>query len=274
MFREIDRANVDAFYFRVLATQIAAGENREVTQGRAGERLATLVRRVCFRAGCEYLNACRNTDGYFIIRCLVEDKVAYGRFEFAAPLVAVVNGENGITGAEQHHSAAFEVDVAGAPRLAIAAHRGADLLNDVRSQSRFVAIDLRYAAFELDDDFGRVAWRNWFAKIDSQCCALIVERRKQRRAVEPGADFDDVQSRLVDVGSARIVCRGLLARAEVGIQVKVDYLAWFLAAIDPANAFDAGVRTLVEVDLEVDFGGVYCLRIRCVNRYQDKHEQD
>ncbi len=96
-----------------------------------------------FSAGSKNFDARIRRDRDFVIRCLVKNKISDRRLQLTAPLVAVMHGEHGISGAEQHHATTAKVDIAGTTRFAVAAQRGADLFDDVRRQARFVAVDLR-----------------------------------------------------------------------------------------------------------------------------------
>ncbi len=55
-----------------------------------------------------------------------------------------------------------------------------------------------------------------------------------------------------DSAAAPLLRNVLIAGAQVWIEMKVDDRGRLLAAIDPANSFDAGVSELIEIDLEVD----------------------
>src|ERR1051325_9904638 len=92
-----------------------------------------------------------------------------------------MNGEYGIPGTEQHYSAAVKVYVARAACCAVAAPGATDLLDHVRREAGFVAIDFGNAAFENDAHFGGCAWRDGLAQGNAQYRALIVERSEERR---------------------------------------------------------------------------------------------
>ena len=76
----------------MLAAQTASSKNGEIPQRWTGKCLSSLlVFRPRFSSGSEDLDTRICSDINFVVRCFVEDKVADGRLELAAPIIAIMD---------------------------------------------------------------------------------------------------------------------------------------------------------------------------------------